>query len=101
MHKTLVAVILAASLGLTKAALYTSPADLPTDKQYHYVVVGAGVGGSVVANRLSQDPHTNVLLVEAGPRWASCSHRVLDRSANTPSAQRRRCVEDGSSLPWA
>jgi choline dehydrogenase len=33
-----------------------------------YVVVGTGSAGSVVANRLSADPHTRVTVLEAGPR---------------------------------
>ncbi|OJT07298.1 Pyranose dehydrogenase, partial [Trametes pubescens] len=60
----------AAVLPRARATLFTDPSALPSHKAYDYIIVGAGPSGSVLANRLTENAHTNVLLIEAGPNDA-------------------------------
>jgi choline dehydrogenase len=44
--------------------------------QFDYIIVGAGSAGCILANRLSNDPNTQVLLIEAGPDNKALSLKI-------------------------
>ncbi|KAJ7176496.1 pyranose dehydrogenase [Mycena filopes] len=48
------------------AKIYTTVSDLPS-RTFDFLIVGGGTAGSVLANRLTEQPNFSVLVLEAGP----------------------------------
>ncbi len=70
-------------------------------EQADYVVIGGGAAGCVVANRLSADPGTRVVLLEAGPAADGFWNKVPAgglRKMNTPEADWMHKTEPDPSL---
>ncbi|RAL06167.1 GMC family oxidoreductase [Aspergillus ibericus CBS 121593] len=62
-----------------------------TPSSTHYLIIGGGTAGLVIANRLSEDPDVNVLVLEAGP------DRSSDPEIQNPDAWH---ALPGSELDW-
>ncbi|KAG7242017.1 hypothetical protein INR49_024294 [Caranx melampygus] len=61
---------------------------------YSYIVVGAGSAGCVLANRLTEDAHESVLLLEAGPKDMLLNSLRLSWKIHMPAALTYNLCDD-------
>lgn len=82
--------------GATAANLNASPSPTANQKtpSYSYVIVGAGSAGCVLANRLSEDAHESVMLLEAGPKDMLLGSLRLSWKIHMPAALTYNLCDD-------
>ncbi|XP_065205423.1 glucose dehydrogenase [FAD, quinone]-like [Planococcus citri] len=80
-----------------------------TDESFDFIIVGAGVSGSILAGRLSENPNHKVLLLEAGPEEPLgpsvpyFSNSALDTSVDwkfETVPQKKACLKTGGICKW-
>ncbi|KAG8685282.1 hypothetical protein FRC11_010832, partial [Ceratobasidium sp. 423] len=64
------------------------------EKEFDYIVVGGGLAGLVVANRLSENPDVRVGVIEAGPYFEH------DRLINTPASALNGYLQNNATYDW-
>ncbi|EUC56011.1 choline dehydrogenase [Rhizoctonia solani AG-3 Rhs1AP] len=84
---------LLACLGLATGTPIASGAEF-AEKEFDYLVVGGGLAGLVVANRLSENPNVRVGVIEAGRYFEN------DTLINTPTAARNRFLQMNATYDW-
>ncbi|UPX11930.1 uncharacterized protein EKO05_0002514 [Ascochyta rabiei] len=66
--------------------IFTPALAASTPKDYDYVIVGGGVTGLVVANRLTEDKHVSVLVIESGESVDSPGNMIPYKANDLTSA---------------
>ncbi|XP_053155082.1 choline dehydrogenase, mitochondrial isoform X2 [Hemicordylus capensis] len=65
-----------------------------TTDSFTYIIVGAGSAGCVLANRLTEDPHSTVKLLEAGPKDTVLDSKRFSWKIHMPAALTYNLCDD-------
>lgn len=86
-----------------RATTVTNDTSVAANRTFDYVIVGAGLTGITVGNKLSEKGFST-LLIEAGPdpRWNNKIYNAEDRVQHDPYCNWLYPAydEDGSLFPW-
>lgn len=86
-----------------RATTVTNDTSIAANKTFDYVIVGAGLTGITVGNKLSEKGFST-LIIEAGPdpRWNNKVYNAEDRVQHDPYCNWLYPAydEDGGLLPW-
>ncbi|CAE6448906.1 unnamed protein product [Rhizoctonia solani] len=84
---------LLACLGLATGTPIASGSEF-AEKEFDYIIVGGGLAGLVLANRLSENSNVRVGVIEAGRYFEN------DALINTPTAARNRLLQMNATYDW-
>ncbi|KAF9263043.1 aryl-alcohol oxidase-like protein [Marasmius fiardii PR-910] len=85
-------------VGALSSGIFANP-EVKAD-EYDYIVIGGGVGGSVVASRLSEDSSNRVLLIEAGPDNTGITNSIIPFLCNRMLLANANPDSPGTAYNW-
>lgn len=97
------ALVIGALAVAVRSTVVTNDTSIAANRTFDYVIVGAGLTGIIVGNKLSEKGFST-LIIEAGPdpRWNNEIYNAEDRVQHDPYCNWLYPAydEEGNSFPW-